>query len=142
MFQKTLSVLNGRMIQKASVSNEGMSQPGNQTTRTNPVKEPSGLSLHAQRSRQRTPLSIDRAAERTWFNEARAPHLAPSVFKSFYLKRLYSIVIESFYLQKNLYSFVIGFFVFFLPYLRESPLDPVGSLTTRIYIYIYWRFLH
>ena len=48
MFQKTSGALIRRMIQKANLVNEGMSQPGTQTTGINPVNEQSGMSLHAR----------------------------------------------------------------------------------------------
>ena len=48
MFPKTSSILIRKMNQKASLLNEGMNQPGTQTTGTNPVNEQSGLSLNAR----------------------------------------------------------------------------------------------
>ena len=48
MFPETSSVLIGRMIQKASVLDEGMSRSCTHTTGINPVNEQSGLPLHAR----------------------------------------------------------------------------------------------
>ena len=85
-------------------------------TRQVPVNEKRGLSLHAQRPQQRsTSPSIDRAAKQTWFNEARAPCPPRPIFKSIFLAALNSTVVGSFVC---------------LPYLRESLLEPAGSLTT------------
>ena len=53
-------------------------------TRQVPANEKHGLSLHARRPQQRTP-PIDRAAKRTWFNEARVPQPPRSISKPIFL---------------------------------------------------------
>ena len=91
-------------------------------TRQVPVNEKRGMSLHARRPQQRTPLSIARAAKRTWFNKARTAHLPRLIFKSIFLAVFNSTI--------------IGYFVCLL-YLQESLLEPAGLSTTHTHTYIY-----
>ena len=138
MFQKTSSALIRRRIQLASVLNEGMSQSDTQTTGTNLVNVQSGLSLHARRTRQRTPLRSAKS-QKGRFNEARAPHSPPPIFKYLFLptedvfnyNRLFCLFILPTRVAVRIRWFVIHTHTYELMFFCGSPTSGFLTSTSR-----------